>query len=692
MASEFENDEVWPALGDLLATVVVDRMRLCSDFEKYLQSFRGRVLARIQRMLVRYPAGIKVQVIVAAEYEKVVHFRHPKEPASEYDDFADAIADATDHRKSRRLMAISERAAAAKRQENQNGDVLEEPERKPVEFYLRTKFIPVTSGGSADMVADAIVEQLRERHINFIRDGSGLRMRMIRQTEINICSHAPLAGRGYVELPPFLAKKKAIVNIHNTDNRCFAYAIAAAIQSGGSHQPNAGRCSQYDATIVEQGLDQIEFPVRFDCDVLQKLEQQIQIPFNVYSFFDDEGRGRYAAFTSRIDADNAIDLLYWNEHYAWIKNFSRFMGDLTKHKGALLYCKRCLGHFQSGEVFETHKLCCRGNDGCFPIFKMPSKPTQVEFKHIRYEQRCPFVIYADFECLTEPIAKPTSANGASVKYQEHRPISIGLKLVSSVSGVLENMTYETYTGGDVVRWFLERLVFYEALCTQYLFDNKRLRMSDDDVKRHDAATLCYVCNGPFTTKRTEQQSERSVVTALAKVRDHDHITGEYRGAAHSKCNLQLRRTYKIPVFFHNFRGYDSHLLIRAFGAHKGRELHVIGQTLEKYMTVSWGDHIVFKDSLQFLGSSLERLTECLLKGGRDKFKHLVDGFSAEHDADAISVLLRKGVYPYDYMDTAERLKETALPPITAFASRLRNEQCTAADYEHAQCLAKVQVH
>ena len=45
-----------------------------------------------------------------------------------------------------------------------------------------------------------------------------------------------------------------------------------------------------------------------------------------------------------------------------------------------------------------------------------------------------------------------------------------------------------------------------------------------------------------------------------KVRDHCHVTGKFRGAAHRKCNANLKLTKKVPVTFHNLRGYDSHLI------------------------------------------------------------------------------------------------------------------------------------
>ena len=49
------------------------------------------------------------------------------------------------------------------------------------------------------------------------------------------------------------------------------------------------------------------------------------------------------------------------------------------------------------------------------------------------------------------------------------------------------------------------------------------------------------------------------------VRDHCHITGRYRGSAHQSCNLNFKVTKKIPVVFHNLRGYDGHLIMQQIG-------------------------------------------------------------------------------------------------------------------------------
>ena len=51
---------------------------------------------------------------------------------------------------------------------------------------------------------------------------------------------------------------------------------------------------------------------------------------------------------------------------------------------------------------------------------------------------------------------------------------------------------------------------------------------------------------------------------IDKVWEHCHITGAYRGAAHQYCNCQCRKdSAKIPVCFHNAKGYDSHFIVEA---------------------------------------------------------------------------------------------------------------------------------
>ena len=67
-----------------------------------------------------------------------------------------------------------------------------------------------------------------------------------------------------------------------------------------------------------------------------------------------------------------------------------------------------------------------------------------------------------------------------------------------------------------------------------------------------------------------------------KVRDHCHVTGNFRGAAHWSCNINLQLTEKVPVISHNLRGYDSHLIFNEL-KNFDVKIDVIPNGLEKYM-------------------------------------------------------------------------------------------------------------
>ena len=113
------------------------------------------------------------------------------------------------------------------------------------------------------------------------------------------------------------------------------------------------------------------------------------------------------------------------------------------------------------------------------------------------------------------------------------------------------------------------------------------RISSQKREEYEHATECYICRQPF-----EEDDPKK-----PKVRDHDHITGFFIGAAHRQCNLERPVSFRIPVFFHNFREYDAHMIVYEFGKRHDREIKVIGQNMEKYLQVEWGKNIVFSDSL-----------------------------------------------------------------------------------------------
>jgi hypothetical protein len=116
-------------------------------------------------------------------------------------------------------------------------------------------------------------------------------------------------------------------------------------------------------------------------------------------------------------------------------------------------------------------------------------------------------------------------------------------------------------------------------CIEEMRENKRMVMTDDDKEDFKNATHCYLCEEAFDADDKK----------LYKVRDHDHLTGEYRGAAHCKCNINYFCNRYLPVVFHNLRGYDGHQIIReAFNLFPDKELSVIPNSYEKFVSFKFG--------------------------------------------------------------------------------------------------------
>ena len=115
-----------------------------------------------------------------------------------------------------------------------------------------------------------------------------------------------------------------------------------------------------------------------------------------------------------------------------------------------------------------------------------------------------------------------------------------------------------------------------------------------------------------------------------KVRDHDHYTGNYRGAAHSICNLRYKVQKEIPVVFHNGSTYDYHFIIKQLAKKFKGNFDCLGENTEKYITFSVpikkelknGKVIIYKlkfiDSYRFMSTSLSSLIDNLTEINKTK--------------------------------------------------------------------------
>jgi len=133
--------------------------------------------------------------------------------------------------------------------------------------------------------------------------------------------------------------------------------------------------------------------------------------------------------------------------------------------------------------------------------------------------------------------------------------------------------YQFRRDKDCVAWFVDKLKEFAYRIKDIVSTNVPMEtLSSEQWDTFYNATQCHVCEKPFASDDT-------------RVRDYCHLTGRYRGPAHSNCNLNYKDSYYIPVVFtHNLSGYNAHFIIKEIvTAYDGR-IELLPLTKEKYIS------------------------------------------------------------------------------------------------------------
>src|SRR5437773_12132879 len=204
-----------------------------------------------------------------------------------------------------------------------------------------------------------------------------------------------------------------------------------------------------------------------------------------------------------------------------------------------------------------------------------------------------------------------------------------------------------------------------------------------DINRFNLAVRCYMCNTQFEFENGKP---------VGKHFDHDHLTGMFRGAACATFNMNMRlNRLAVPVYFHNYRGYDNHHIVHAFAGRKDWICEPIAQNMEKFMSMTCKllvatvknkkiyIKICFRDSLQILPEDLAALVNNV---GEDKLIETLKmsniyGISRE-------LILAKGIFPYSFFDSFVKMTYDHLPAKEDFYDTLSDRDVSKADYERAQ--------
>ena len=217
---------------------------------------------------------------------------------------------------------------------------------------------------------------------NFNKRGSGFVLDGVIEFTLVITQFNPLSGSSYIPTPPSIAKKKAVSNIKNADQFCFQWAILSCLYPPKNNPCRVSNYHQYHTTL---NFEDISFPVKVqDIPKFEKINPEISV--NVISL-DPENKGYCVEYLSPERYRNHhVNLLLLHDantqHYVWIKNFSRLLGDRTNYNGASFVCNSCLNVFSSQRVLDSHIPNCLLHSPQQLVYPDPQNPEAVSYTHL----------------------------------------------------------------------------------------------------------------------------------------------------------------------------------------------------------------------------------------------------------------------------------------------------------------------
>ena len=317
----------------------------------------------------------------------------------------------------------------------------------------------------------------------------------------------------------------------NKDNECFRWCH---IRHLNPQEKDPQRIKQSDKLYVSKlDYSEITFPVTIK--QFNKIEKKNNIRINVFGY---ENKQLFPLHISKENFDDHMELLLitgesesdFLSHYVLIKDFNKFMHNQTKRKERKHFCMYCLQCFSSERVLNEHMENCITLNGTQAIIMPNENNNRLNFHSFYKQLAIPYVIYADFEAITEKIhgCQPNDEKSFTEAYQKHTDCGYGYKLVCCYDDKYSK-PLQLYRGQNSVYKFMEAMLQEVDYCKKIMRDyfNKPLKMTENEENDFKKATQCYICNKNYTEKDI-------------RVRDHCHIIGTYRGSAHQDCNLKLR--------------------------------------------------------------------------------------------------------------------------------------------------------
>jgi hypothetical protein len=527
---------------------------------------------------------------------------------------------------------------------------------------------------------------------------------------IKVTKYQIVRGAGFSELPKFITSKKTVINIKNEDDMCFKYAVTRA------QHPVKKKANVVSKLLRKQtenyNWEGLTFPVAVkDVKIFSKNNNIGVNVFGIEEIMETDPDGNHLITTKYVqlltepseEYEKVINLFWHDDHFSVVKCLSRLLSSQVSGNGrSEHFCPYCLNNFGTEQLMNNHIKDCRERGQQRTIFpvavgdtkengkKQENKPI-ITFKNHKHTTDVPFSIQADTECMIMDIPDEHWENkevgqGTRKRFRKiHVPYMAGFAITSNmkIEGFEPTMVIirKKDDEHDLMKEFCNAMSVAAVKLYDKHFKSKiPITMTPKDERDYNSSKRCHLCSKRFYPDSDE---------IYQKVRDHCHFTGKYRGAADSICNLRAKKPYFIPALFHNLEGYDEHLFLPSLAVN-GENVTSIPLSEEKHKSISkeiLRNHIPgkedgktkafnlrFIDSANFLQSSLQKLAENL---SEDEFNYLEEFVGKD------PILNQKGVFPYEYIDSMEKLNETCLPLKEKFFSSLTNEGISDEDYTRA---------
>ena len=346
------------------------------------------------------------------------------------------------------LHCIMSREAGYDEEDEGYDDVKDGRRRNTAKFAFHSKDLKLVLEGTDiselyDKMTDEIEEEIQK--VNEL-ESSGWTLVGVISLVLHTTKWKPIYGSSYIPLDPYIANKKAIINMKNEDDKCFMWCVLRALYPKNDHPERLDKDLKSKQDIIN--MKDIHYPVSLKAiDHFEHLNPNISISVLGYNKEDRVFPLRISKYTG-CDYDIVLLLLKEAEkgengeikektHYTLVKNKSALISSqINSHEHKRHLCLNCFNSFNTSESLNKHKEYCYENKSV--KITMPPQNTYLRFKNFHYSEKAPFAVYADFESLIKPLdnCDPDPNKSYTKKYQKHEPISFSYYI--AVNGVFLN--------------------------------------------------------------------------------------------------------------------------------------------------------------------------------------------------------------------------------------------------------------